>query len=571
METKKSKSLQILIALLLNLFLFGSWACALDPLSSFLAKIQPNSVFAQASMFRQLQEDTYVSENQKNIDIVHYSIKIDLHPEKELIYGDVTINGITHSKGLKQIDLNFYDNLYISSLKLNGKEVKYEREETKLSIPLETELDSFRINVKYSGKPKRMGFDSFAFDKFENRSVVFTMNEPVYASTWFPCNDKPDDKALVDIWITNDSSKISVSNGKLIDVNTEKDRRTYHWKTQYPISTYLVCLYSADYKHFQEKYLSKDNKAMDIDYYAFPEHLEMAKVDFSGHAEMISFFSQLFGEYPFIQDKYGVAEFLWQLGAMEHQTITGIGSNFLNGRKFFNDFYVHELAHQWFGDAVGPATWKDIWLNEGFASYCEALFAEHQSGFDAYKSTMLSKFNSNFPGTVYNPGSYLFGTTVYDKGAWILHMLRFEVGDSVFFNILRTYYNEFKYKNASSEDFINVVNSVSKRDLNYFFDQWLFTGRGAVDMEYSWTQGTNSAKAGNKVILKLDQTQSGYPEYRFPLEIEFIFEDKSENFSKIIYVDKREKLVEVNTPAKVKELILDPNHWILMNDKNKIN
>jgi aminopeptidase N len=330
-------------------------------------------------------------------------------------------------------------------------------------------------------------------------------------------------------------------------------------------------LYSADYKHFQEKYLSKDNEAMNIDYYAFPEHLEMAKVDFSGHAEMISFFSQMFGEYPFIKDKYGVAEFLWQMGAMEHQTITGIGSNFLNGRKFFNDFYVHELAHQWFGDAVGPATWKDIWLNEGFASYCEALFAEHQSGFDAYKSTMLSKFNSNFPGTVYNPGSYLFGTTVYDKGAWILHMLRFEVGDSVFFNILRTYYNQYKYKNASSEDFIKVVNSVSKKDLNYFFDQWLFTGKGAIDMEYSWTQGTNNAKEGDKVILKLNQTQSGYQEYRFPLEIEFIFEDKSENFSKIIYVDKREKLVEVNTRAKVKELILDPNHWILMNDKNKIN
>jgi hypothetical protein len=167
MEIKKSKSLQILIALLLNLFLFGSWACALDPLSNFLAKLQPNSVFAQASMFRQLQEDTYVSENQNKIDILHYSIKVDLHPEKELIYGNVTINGRTKSKSLKQLDLNFYDNLSISSLKLNGKEVKYEREETKLSIPLETELDSFQIDVKYSGKPKRMGFDSFAFDKFE--------------------------------------------------------------------------------------------------------------------------------------------------------------------------------------------------------------------------------------------------------------------------------------------------------------------------------------------------------------------------------------------------------------------
>ncbi|MGE5683412.1 MAG: M1 family metallopeptidase [Bacillota bacterium] len=566
MKIKKSKPLQLFIALAFNLATLGAWASIFEPINDFIGEIKLNSPVLQAGvMMRKVLKESYITENQSKIDVTHYFINIDLHPEREIVFGDVTISGKVINKPLNQIDLNFYENLEISSLILNGKQVEYDRKETRLTIPAQADMDSFQIRIKYSGKPKRIGFDSFAFDKNGDKSVVYTLNEPVFASTWFPCNDRPDDKALVDISITNDSSKTSISNGKLVNVNTENDRRTYHWKTSYPISTYLVCIYSAEYRHFREKYISSDNHEMNIEYYAFPEHLEMAKTDYSGHPEMITFFSNLLGEYPFIREKYGVAEFLWQMGAMEHQTITGIGSNFLNGKKFFNDFYIHELAHQWFGDAVGPATWKDIWLNEGFASYCEALYAEHKSGFDAYKSTMLSKFESNFPGTVYNPGANLFGSTVYDKGAWILHMLRFEVGDSSFFRILRTYYNEYKYRNAASSDFIRLCNSISGRDLGFFFKQWLFEGEGGINLYCSWSQD-NPKEKENNVKISIKQTQSGFHEYKFPLEVRFVYKDRSESFSKIIYVDKREKMIEVKTIGEVEKIEVDPNHWLLMTE-----
>ena len=379
----------------------------------------------------------YISSSQYKINVLHYYLNFDLYPEKRLLKGDVTITGLLLDKSMKQIDLNFYDNMKISSLKLNGMSSSYTDKGTTLSIPLtDVSSDSFKVHIVYQGTPKRSGLSSFVFGEINGQSCVYNLSEPDYASTFFPCNDIPSDKALLDIKITNDSSEVSVSNGKLISTTTNGSRRTYYWRTIYPISTYLICLYSSDYKNFSQKYVSQDKSdTMSIEYYAFPNQLKNAKKDFSVNLDIMNFFAKTFGEYPFIKEKYGVAEILWQLGAMETQTITAIGSNFVGGKQFFTDIYAHELSHHWFGDAVGPMTWKDIWLNEGFATYCEALWAEHLGGAGSLQSSMMSKFQDDFPGTVYNP-SDLFGSTVYNKGAWVLHMLRHEVSDSVFFKIL---------------------------------------------------------------------------------------------------------------------------------------
>ncbi|MGE5500039.1 MAG: M1 family metallopeptidase [Syntrophothermus sp.] len=566
MKKKKSIIIKTVIALMLNFLLIGAWAYLPGNLYSvFDGLVSGVNPLNAVMMVREVNSD-YISENQKKTDILHYGIKVDLFPEKEFINGSVEITGNVTDRSIRQIELNFYDNMEIKSLELNGKETEYEREETKLLIPYKDEVKGFTIKINYAGKPRKMGFDSFTFDKFGNRPVVFTLNEPVYASTWLPCSDRPDDKADVDIWITNDSSKTSVSNGSLIDISNNKERRTYHWRSSYPISTYLICIYSADYRHFKEEYTSSEGRKMNIDYYAFPEHLDMAMKDFPGHSEIMKVFAKLFGEYPFIKEKYGVAEFLWPMGAMEHQTITGIGANFVNGARLFNDFYVHELAHQWFGNSVGPATWKDIWLNEGFASYCEALYDEQVSGKDAYNSQMLSKFSSDFRGTLYDPGINMFGSTVYDKGAWVLHMLRNETGDSVFFKIIRSYYDKFKYKNASTKDFIEVVNQGSGRNFDYFFRQWVYEGKGIINLSYGWEQ---KRLDGGKYHIKVKfiQTQSGYPVYRFPLEVKFTYKDGTENVIKNLYIDTQEKLFEEDFDREISSIDINPGHKVLLNEK----
>ncbi len=569
-----NNKIKVFVLLSFSALLFIGWVFILPPVKDNLTKLMQTEKIKRLSSMPVSIPANYISDNQYKIDVLHYYLNFDLHPSERLLKGDATIKGVLNNKDLKEIDLNFYDNMNISKVLLNNSPVSYSLSNTRLSVPLEKSIpDTFYLRVVYEGTPKHEGLGSFSFGKIDSQSVVYNLSEPIYASTWFPCDDRPDDKALLDISITNDSAETSVSNGVLVNTILNGNRKTFLWKTYYPISTYLISIYSSKYDNFSDIYVSQDEKdSMKIQYYAFPEHLEYAKVDFKDHPKMIKFFSETFGEYPFIKEKYGVAEFLWQLGAMENQTITGIGSNFVRGRRFFNDIYVHELAHSWFGDAVGPKTWKDIWLNEGFATYCEALYDEHNYGEKALRSSMLSKYQDDFRGTLYNPGSNLFNSTVYDKGAWVLHMLRHDVGDSIFFKILRTYYNQYKYKNASTKDFKNVCEKISDKNLDKFFEQWVYVGEGNIDLNYKWSSGKKSdlkTSDENKyeVSVELNQTQEKYKDYYFRLDIKFVNSNDS-SLIKSFYITSRDTTIKTELNYKPETIVLDPDNWLLANYNN---
>ncbi len=513
--------------------------------------------------YKIFNSEDYITENQQKIDVLHYDLFFDLFPEEKEFYASAVIKGVVKEEGLKKLELNFYDNFKISEVKLNGIESEYFIEDKLLTINSDESvpLDTFELKVTYSGTPKKAGLEGFVFGKINGTSLVYNLSEPAYASSWFPCNDFPSDKALLDIRIKNDSSQVSVSNGILIGIEDEGERHTYHWKTNYPISTYLIAVYSSSYQHFSDEYISLDKQdTMAIDYYVLENDVEDAKTDFAEHPEILRFFAETFGEYPFIKEKYGVAEFLWQLGAMEHQTITGVASNIIGGKNFFLDIYIHELAHHWWGNAVGPKSWNDIWLNEGFSTYSEALYFEFRSGKSALRSTMLDKSQGSFSVALGNPGSFLFTGTVYDKGAWVLHMLRWELGDSIFFNILREYYEKFKYSNASTEDFKNVCESISGVNLTKFFNQWL-NGTGKIELNYKW----NSKRIANEfeTIIKLEQIQDGYEEYLFHLGISFKY-DNGELETFRFNIDSTNVELSVRSNKKPVEIILDPNDWLLM-------
>ena len=306
---------------------------------------------------------------------------------------------------------------------------------------------------------------------------------------------------------------------------------------------------------------------MPINYFVTQEKLESAAKDFDIHPEAIAVFSKLFGEYPFIKEKYGVAEFLWNKGALENQTITGIGSVFIQGMGFQKDLLIHELAHSWWGNCVSPADWKDLWLNEGFATYSTALYYEALTDRRALVSTMKN-YSGDFPkGTLYNPTGDIFGRLVYDKGAWTLHMLRKEVGDSSFFRILRKYYNTYKYKNASTKDFINICESVAKKNLNYFFRQWVFEGTGIIKADFSYSV-VNTEQNEYTVKVDFEQTQSGYPVYTFPVDLKFISADGN-NVTKTFYIDKKTSHFEQKLQFQPQNVIADPDNWLLAKLKKK--
>jgi aminopeptidase N len=503
----------------------------------------------------------FVSDLQKQVDILHYHLSLDLNIEEKVLSGIAKLTATKNPKLEPELELNLYDNLIVSSIKVNGTKAEYSRNKNRLYIQPAAELsDTFEIEIVYSGTPKRSGFDGFVFGEVNGQSLVYNISEPIYAPTWFPCDDDPSDKMLLDIEITNDSQYVSVSNGNLIDVKVNGDKKTYRYKTVYPISTYLVAVYSAPYKSFYDVYKGLDgNDSMKIEYYVMPEHFEKSKIDFADHLDMMKTLSEIFGEYPFIKEKYGVAEFLWNYGAMENQTITGIGYAFVGGYDFFKDTYVHELAHHWWGNSVGPKTWNDIWLNEGFATYSEALYAEAKNGKEALKSKMLSKFSENFRGTLYAPKD-LFGETIYEKGAWVLHMLRYEIGDSSFFKSLHIYYDLYKYSNASVEDFKVVCENTSGINLDKFFDQWIYTG--ADNIFCSYTFEILKTENGSECTLKLFQEPQNYEEFHFSLEIKFDFADGSSILQKV-YVDEMKEEFKFKLDREIEIIHLDPDSRLL--------
>jgi aminopeptidase N len=501
----------------------------------------------------------HITDSQKKIDLLHYELNINLIPSEEKIDCKSIITGIPIELLNGKIELNFNDGFYISTVLFNGTETMYKYDDDILSIILDSQVtDTFKIEINYSGTPESLGFGSFTFGEHNEESVIYSLSEPIFASTWFPCNDIPTDKVLTDIYITNDIEMTSVSNGIFIGSEVYGDKKTYHWKTIYPISTYLISIYSANYKQYQDKYISLDNDTMMIDYYVFEDDLNDAKKDFNIHPTAMKHLSELFGEYPFIKEKYGVAEFLWNFGAMEHQTITGIGKRFIGGNQFFTDMLVHELAHQWWGNAVTLKTWKDIWLNEGFATYSEALYWEKESGVSALKSTMRS-FLTDFGNTkLYNPEK-LFSRVIYNKGAWVLHMLRRELGDDIFFKILREYYKKYKYSNASTADFIFLVESISKRDFTEYFNQWVFEGEGKIELEYEYRQ--NSKNNQYQVDLILSQVQEGYENYEFVLDLDVYLEDGSRQRDSI-RVKNRNSNYSFSYETSVTKIELDPENWL---------
>jgi aminopeptidase N len=523
-------------------------------------------VFSQSEINNKTINDKkyFVSELQKSIDILHYNLLLDLNTEEKILSGTATLTAV---KNLKldhepelNIELNLYDNLIVKSIKVNGNETDYFRNKNRLFIqPSEDLNDTFKIEIVYHGTPKRSGFDGFVFGEVNGQSLVYNISEPIYAPTWFPCDDDPSDKALLDIEITNDSQFVSVSNGNLMNVENKGIKKTYHYKTLYPISTYLVAVYSAPYKSFYDVYKGLDgNDSMKIEYYVMSEHFEDSKIDFAEHLDIMKTLSEIFGEYPFIKEKYGIAEFLWNYGAMENQTITGVGYAFVGGYDFFKDTYVHELAHHWWGNSIGPKTWNDIWLNEGFATYSEALYAEAKHGKDALNAKMQSKFSDNFRGTLYAPRD-LFGETIYEKGAWVLHMLRYEMGDSAFFKSLHSYYDLYQYSNASVEDFKSVCENVSSINLDKFFDQWVYKGTDNIFCSYTFSFKDENKKEG---VVKIFQEPQAYEEFHFPLEIKFEFEDGSFIIQKTS-IDEKEIEVAFKFDHEVESIQLDPDSRLL--------
>ena len=511
------------------------------------------------SVQRLLEFQSTITEDQEKIDISFYRIDLDIDFDQHEISGSVIITGGVGLSQPDSLEIDFSSNMSVDSVKLYGESISYDHDDDLLSVlaPQETlpEGYQFIMEIFYHGTPTTCGFGSFVFDSHAGIEHVWTLSEPYGARCWWPCKDDPSDKAdSVDIIVRVPSNQIVASNGNLIhEIDISNDRKEYYWQERYPISTYLVSLAIYPYTVWHDEYISMNGDTLPLDYYVFPDRYENSYSNYLLTKEMLSLFASQFGEYPFMGEKYGHADFGWG-GAMEHQTLSSMGG-------YSQTLIAHELGHQWWGDLITCASFHHIWLNEGFARYCQALWEEYFNGDDAYFSYMNSHAYYGY-GTVYvedpTTTSAIFnGNLSYNKASWVLHMLRHVVGDDTFFEILHAYASDdsLSYAAATTEEFQQVCEYITGMDLQDFFQQWIY-GEKYPQYELSWWLTETE-----ELTIQIDQIQTtGYFHMPIDLHVTGFLIDTT------IVVDnygptQTYQISGIGT--MVHQIQLDPSGWIL--------
>jgi aminopeptidase N len=368
---------------------------------------------------------------------------------------------------------------------------------------------------------------------YVSNGFVFTDFPPEGARKVFPCWDKPSDKATLDLTARVPATVKLGSNGRLNDSLVSGDTIYYHWISRDPIATYLMVMtgrvnYNLELVYWHK--ISNPDDSVPVRFYSNPgENTSAARQRI---IQLTTYYSEKFGEYPFEKGGFATLNSQFPWGGMENQTLISLQQN-----SWGNELLMaHEYAHMWFGDLVTCGTWADVWLNEGFATYCEALWRENTSGYAAYKSRVIqyaSSYLSQNPGfPMYMPGwanytpnidsLYNYAIT-YCKGACVLHMLRYTIGDSLFFAFLNAYATDtanFKHKNAVTDDFTTKLNEVTGQDYSWFIDQWVKEPNHPV---YQNTYNFMGSGSDWTVGFIAKQIQTTSPFRKMPITVKITF------------------------------------------------
>jgi len=494
-------------------------------------------------------------------DVLHYDISMEIDDENGYISGAVTTI-VEAEEMMTEISYEL-DEMVVSNVFLNGNLADYEYENNLIIIQLgEINVgEQFTTSVEYSGNPIWNGLGmSFSANH------MFTISDPNASRYWWPCYDHPWDKATVDLHITCREDWEVASNG-ILDSIVENDNgmRTHNWLGENPMATYLVSLVVRDLTELNDSF-----EDIPIQNFVPPNMVSNATEDFSNLPFMMEVFSQLYGEYPF--EKYGnaVTNFA-TYSAMEHQTMTTLGNQNINGNHGGEAVIAHELSHQWFGNSLTCLTWKDIWLSEGFATYSEALYMEQWQGFDAmvdYIEASIHSYYMNWAGSgayiVYDPPSPndYFTPATYEKPASVLHMLRRIVGDDAFFEILQTYFQTFHNGNVVTADFMQICDEITENDyLPTFFEDWIFKS-GLPTFEYTYFVNDDETQ----LLTLVKSTSNGTAEfYWLPVPIHLNYGIYSDSLLVTSGPTGSSAVQSISVISDANfEFQFDPNSWILL-------
>jgi aminopeptidase N len=504
-------------------------------------------------------------------DVLHYNLDIEVDYASRWVGGSNTMTVKSLIDGLTMFTFHLADNFNVPVMTVNGTPVVWNQTNgSTIEVTLDRAYNTgevFDLYVEYDGNPQSGGWGSINFTTQNGQPLVDTLSEAWFAYTWWPAKDDNRDKATADLSYTVPDDMVVASNGSLVEtISVPGNKLKYHWRTNYQTAVYLVSMAITNYNFYEETW-DYGTGTMPMTLYVFPaDDTSSHRNEWANILNMLTAFSDKYGLYPFTDEKYGCYQFSFG-GGMEHQTITG-QTYFWGSYEYIN---AHELSHQWWGDMITCATWSDIWLNEGFATFSEALWYENEpggGGSAAYQSHMDWRRPSRVGDSVYvydptDMGRIFSSTYTYRKGAWVVHQLRWVVGDDAFFNdVLPTYRSMFEYDSAVTDDLLYAAETATGMDLDWFFDQWVYD-IGAPAYQWGYRE-TDLAVNGQKYVeLYVKQVQSSsYPIFTMPIEI-VTDRNTGTEASHVVWNDEEAEHFLIPVDELNSGVSFDPNKWIL--------
>lgn len=496
------------------------------------------------------------------IDVQSYIFNVELNDSNDSVKGLATI----HLRLLQPTDNIVLDltskgadgkGMTISYITENSKPLRYTHAQdiVRISLSDKGNLNEERtIQIRYQGIPT----DGLIIAKNKyNHRTFFADHWPNRARNWLPCIDHPSDKAAVEFMVTAPLHYQVISNGLMIEeTNLDAYRKFTHYKESTPLPMKVAVIGVADFAVHYEG----DINNIPVYSWVYPEDRAKGFYDYHQAIEILPFFIKNIGPYAY--KKLANVQSKTIFGGMENAGAIFYAENSVTGKRSAELLMAHEIAHQWFGDMATEADWAHVWLSEGFATYMAILYMENKYGRDTATKMRIEDrmqviaFSKQKSGPVVDSSTKnyteLLNANSYQKGGWALHMLRKQLGDSVFWNGLRTYYLQFAGKNAVTDDFRKVMEKVSGKDLKKFFQQWLFTA-GLPQLDIQWKY------AANKSLLTLNITQRQKTLFEFPFEIKIKPARGNQIISKSIMIKDQLTTVAIPITGKPLQIVIDPD------------
>jgi len=498
------------------------------------------------------------------IDVLHYHFYINVNDTTDVIEGNASIK----FELLKQTDYISFNldskdasGLGMEVLKVlyNNKATRYKQNGAILTIKVieNDSNDTQSVSIFYKGIPK----DGLIISKnmFGDRTF-FGDNWPNRAHYWLPCLDALADKAYVDFYVTAPNHYRVVANGSLVEKdNLLKDRIYTHWKSSVVLPTDVMVVGIARFE-VQDLGIIM---GVPVSSWVFPQNKEAGFIDYAVADKILAYYIKTIDEYPY--KKLANVQSKTRFGGMENASAIFYFEKSVNGKQDHEDLLAHEIAHQWFGDSATETDWPHLWLSEGFATYFTNLYLENTYGKNALDAQLIKDrekiitFSTIWKKPVVDHETTnlmdLLNANSYEKGSWFLHMLRRNLGDSTFAKAYKTYYKTFKFKNADTQDFKTIVQQVSGRNLDTFFNQWLYQV-GQPKLNVDWRYQAKTLK------INISQVQDFKTLFNFPLSVKLLFEDQT-SLIKTLEINQKIESFEIPSDKEIVNIILDPNTDLL--------